>query len=246
MFTCVYYRFNNFIIHMDKEVQKSGARLKIVLVSVFYLLFAVGTNAFTTVVTKIWESTGDKTLSPMYFTIQSITAVITGTFTSKLNVSEKWQMVIFSIGFSLTCVAGFLMDGASKEIIYLLAVIGALINGVCLAFIFTCQGRYIHKICVKYQTIENKGQYFGIFSSLSNISTIFSGFVALFGLGFLSHSSYFLLVAGIALCSTAFCWFLVEDVRLPGEEKKPTFKEQLKKMCKFYPAMKFFVGYALI
>ena len=246
MLTCVYYRLHDFIIHMDKGAKKSRAKSRIILLSIFYLLFSVGTNAFTTVVAKIWESTGDKTLSPMYFIIQSITTVITGTFTSKLNVSEKWQMVLFSIGYSLNCMAAFLMDGASKEIIYLLAVIGALINGVCHAFIYTCQGRYIHKICVKYQTIENKGQYFGIFSSLSNISTIFSGLVALLGLEFLSHSYYFILIAGISLCSTAFCWFLVEDVRLPDEEEKPTFKEQLKKMCRFYPTMKFILGYAFM
>ena len=226
----------------------SQPKTKIILLSVFYLLFAMGFGAFNTIVTKIWESAGDSTLSPMYFTIQSITLLITNTFTSKLSISEKWQMVFFTVGFAVNCSTGFLMIGASPVLRYFLAVVGALINGVCMAFMFTCQGSYIHKVCVKYGVVDKKGEYYGIFTSISYISAILSALVVLFGLGFLSHYYYFVLVTGIVLGSAIFCWLLVEDVRLPNEEeeKKPSLKEQLRKMWRFYPTMKYVLGYALL
>ena len=157
-------------------------------------------------------------------------------------------MVLFTVGFALNCSTGFLMVGASQVARYFLAVLGAMINGVCIAFMFTCQGSYIHKVCVKYGVIEKKGEYYGIFASVSYTSSILSALVVLFGLTFLSHYYYFILVTAIVLGSAIFCWLLVEDVKLPAQEevKKPSMKEQLQKMWKFYPTMKYALGYALL
>ena len=197
----------------------SQPKTKVLLLSLFYLLFAMGFGSFNSIVTKIWESVGDTTLSPMYFTIQSLTLLIANTFTSKLAISEKWQMVLFTVGFALNCSTGFLMVGASRGVRYFLAVLGALINGVCIAFMFTCQGSYIHKVCVKYGVVEKKGEYYGIFTSISYTSSILSALVVLFGLAFLSHYYYFILVTIIVLGSAMFCWLLVEDVQLPAQEE---------------------------
>ena len=65
----------------------SQPKTKVLILSFFYILFAMGFGSFNSIVTKIWESTGDTTISPMYFTIKSLTLLITNTFTSKLAIS---------------------------------------------------------------------------------------------------------------------------------------------------------------
>ena len=71
---------------------------------------------------------------------------------------------------------------------------------------------------MKYGVVEKKGEYYGIFTSISYTSSILSALVVLFGLAFLSHSYYFILVTIIVLGSAIFCW-LVEDVQLPAQEE---------------------------
>ena len=98
------------------------------------------------------------------------------------------------------------MIGASITTKYILAIGGSIINGVGVAFLFTCQGSYIHKLCTKYDVLPKKGYYYGLFNSIFTISTIIGAIVVTFGLDLLSHQNYFILVRSIALFASVICW----------------------------------------
>ena len=107
-------------------------------------------------------------------------------------------------------------------------------------------GRYIHKVCVKYGELERKGFYYGLFSTLFITSSIVGALLVIFGLDFLTHYQYFMVVAGLAVLSCIFCLVFVEDVKMPDEEKKPDIKQQLKNMREYYWKMRHMLGYTFI
>ena len=141
---------------IDDEYQMTGAKPRILILSAFYCLIMVAYSSFNSILTKIREEDGDKALSPFQFLILYTVNFITNLFVSKVNISEKWQMVFATLGYSANYSTGFLLLGASTETKYILAAIGGLLNGIGSGFLFSFVGRYIHNTCAKYGELERK------------------------------------------------------------------------------------------
>ena len=78
----------------------SGAKPRILILSAFYFLIMVAYSSFNSIVTKIREEDGDKALTPFQFLIVGSVSCIPNLFVSKVNISEKWQMVFSILGYS--------------------------------------------------------------------------------------------------------------------------------------------------
>lgn len=65
----------------------TGAKPRILILSAFYFLIMVAYSSFNTIVAKIREEDGDKTLTPYQFFIMTTVNCITNLFASKVKIT---------------------------------------------------------------------------------------------------------------------------------------------------------------
>ena len=155
-------------------------------------------------------------------------------------------MFFSSLGYAFNYSTGIFMIGAPTSVKYILTIVGNAVNGIGIGFLFTCVGRYIHNVCVLHNELHEKGFYYGLFSSLYTISTVLGAIIVTFAFDLLHHRQYFMIVTGVAVFSCIFCFFFVVDVKNSSTEDQPSLKEQFIKTIKYYPKMKYALGYSCI
>lgn len=154
----------------------------IILVSIHFFILFTAFNAFQTILTKIYEEEGDRSLGPFTFALNYATFLITNFFVSKVPYSEKWQITFATLTYAFNYSTGFFMAGKPTYVKYLFAAVGAIVNGIGGSFLWTSIGSYIHKVCHFYNKISEKGHYFGLFNSIFCSSTILGAVLVTFGL----------------------------------------------------------------
>lgn len=96
---------------------------------------------------------------------------------------------------------------------YILAALGATINGISSSFLWTSVGSYIHKVCEINGQVINKGHFYGLFNMLFCFSNVLGSLVVTFGLMLFSHGVYFILVSGVGLFAFFFGFFFIKDIK---------------------------------
>ena len=74
------------------------------------------------------------------------------------------------------------MFSENSIIKYLSTGFGAAIFGLAQSVLWVCAGKYIHDACHKFDKLEEKGHYYGLFNFIYNFSGLVGGIVATFGL----------------------------------------------------------------
>lgn len=181
-------------------------------VSIHFMILFTAFNAFQTIVTKIHEEEGDHTLGPFRFALNYFTFMIANLFVSKVKYSQKWQITLSTLTYVFQYLTGFFISGTSIEVKFIMAGLGAVVNGIGASFLWTSIGSYIHKVCHFYEKTQMKGHYYGMFNIIFCFSTILGSLVVTFGLSLFSTNMYFLLVSGVAMLSFIYGIFFIKDL----------------------------------
>ena len=94
----------------------------------------------------------------------------------------KYVIAFSSLGNVFHYSMGFFMKGTSDFTKYILAGLGATVNGVLGTFIWVGIGIYIHNVCEYYSVIDQKGYYYGLFSGIYTFSALAGAVILTFGL----------------------------------------------------------------
>jgi MFS family permease len=106
------------------------------------------------------------------------------------------------------------MSGEPIEVKFILAALGASVNGIGASFLWTSVGSYIHKICHTHHKINMKGHYFGLFNTIFCFSSVLGSIVVTFGLSLFSHSIYFVIVSSVALLAFIYGLLFIKDLKV--------------------------------
>ena len=132
----------------------------------------------------------------------------------------KKQMAIAAIGYSINFSSGLLLGFLPVVLKYVVTLLGAAIAGFGSATLWTCLGGYIHLVCQKYNVVEQKGKYYGIFSAIYCAQSILGALITTFGLGLFSENIYFAIIGTIGLSSSLFCFLFVKDIQDDNDIKE--------------------------
>ena len=204
-----------------------------------FLTLLTAFNAFSTIITRVREEEGNKTLSPFYFTISSTFFLLFTLVTPLLTCSEKWQVTGGTLCFLINYSTGFIIFYLNHEWQYVITAIGAIINSFGSAIVYIAAARYIHKVCCYYGAENRKGHLYGLFNSIYSSSGILGGVVVTVGLDLLSHRMYFVVVA----CISALAFFIgltcVKDMKWEDPDAPPPepILTTLVRTIKYYPNM---------
>jgi hypothetical protein len=121
-------------------------------------------------------------------------------------------MTFAALSYAANYSTGYFMAGTPLAVKYILAAIGAIINGIGASFLWTSVGSYIHKVCHKYDRINQKGHYYGMFNAIFCCSAIFGAVVATYGMTHFSHQYYFAIVTVVACLAFLFGIFFIIDI----------------------------------
>lgn len=186
----------------------------VVLVAIHFTILFTAFTAFQTIITKLHEDEGDRSLGPFRFAINYSTFMIGNLFVSRVKYSEKWQITFATLAYAFHYLTGFFISGTSIYVKYITSILGAGVNGVGASFLWVAVGSYIHKVCHKYNKLENKGHYFGIFNTIFCISNVLGALVITFGLSYFSPNIYFILVSSVAFLAFFYGMFFIKDVNV--------------------------------
>jgi hypothetical protein len=81
----------------------------VVLVSIHFMILFTAFNAFQTILTKIHEEEGDRSLGPFTFAVNYVAFMVSNLFVSKTPYSEKWQIAFSTLTYALNYSTGFFM-----------------------------------------------------------------------------------------------------------------------------------------
>lgn len=83
-------------------------------VSLYFMILFTAFNAFQSIVTKIHEDEGDRSLGPFTFALTYFVFMVSNFFVSESKYSEKWQMTLASLTYVFNYLTGFFMSGQSS------------------------------------------------------------------------------------------------------------------------------------
>ena len=183
--------------------------------SLFLTVLITAYNAFTSVVTKVYEEEGEYALGP--FTMLTIYCgfMLGGFFIPQLNkVSEKWVFVLGAIGHLIGILSGIQVREIPDWKTYLITGCLAIFCGMGNILVWSSAGAYIHKTAHLYNRMHLKGHYFGILNFMANMSMVSGGLIVTLLLPEIEHTAYYILVALIAGLASLFALLFVKDVNL--------------------------------
>ena len=85
-------------------------------------------------------------------------------------------------------------------------------TGASAGLLWVSSGRYIHLVCLKYNDMERKGLFYGLYNASYCLINVSAGLITTFGLGFFDPLTYFFITTAFGCVATLFCWFFVRDV----------------------------------
>ena len=191
--------------------------------SIFFCILVTSYNAFSSVVTKVYEEEGEYTLGPYSILMVYLFFMIGNFFASSgRNFGEKWVMIFSSIGAIFLPFSAIEIRDIPTWASY--AITAALIIPYSFgsSFFYVAASSYIHKTAHLYGKEEQKGKYYGIFNFIMNLNMLFGGVIVTFGLPQLTHIMYYGLVSLIAFSSLVFGILFMKDLRRvePSEEEE--------------------------
>lgn len=83
----------------------------VTMVSIHFMILFTAFNAFQTIVTRIHEEEGDRSLGPFRFAVNYSAFTISNLFVSRVNYSEKKQIILSTLTYAFHYMTGFLISG---------------------------------------------------------------------------------------------------------------------------------------
>lgn len=192
----------------------------VIMVSIHFMILFTAFTAFQTIVTRIHEEEGDRSLGPFIFAVNYFAFVISNLFVSRVRFSEKWQITLATLTYAFNYMTGFLISGTPVYVKYMVAALGATVNGFGASFLWTGLGSYIHQVCHLHNKVSEKGHYYGLFQTIYCFSSVLGAIVVTFGLSMFSHTVYFMIVTGVAMVAFFFGMIFIKDIKVSDQATK--------------------------
>ena len=185
----------------------------VIFVGLHCIILFSAAGAFQNIFTKIVEEKGNFSLAPFLFIFNFLFFMVANLFTPLIQYSGKWLIAVSALGYGCNYAFSIFLFDFDGFIEYFLAALGASIAGVSASVLWVNIGTYIHDACHLHNEIENKGHYFGIFTTLCSVGLITGSLVITFGLSLMDERSYFILSTGIAVFAFLFSAVFMKNIK---------------------------------
>lgn len=190
-----------------------NAREYTVRISVFFFLLFTPFSSYMTILTHIYEQADLPGIGPATLAVNYITFILSTIAAPACQAPLKLQLLFGGIFYTINYSSGIfaaMTDEAGLK--FTISCLGSGLAGCSAGFLWVSMGRYIHLACQKYGVPSQKGQMYGIFSSIYCFSNVSAGLITTFGLGFFDAQVYFSIITALGILSVLFCLFFVNHI----------------------------------
>ena len=198
-----------------------GAREDTLRLSIFFFLLFTPFSSYMTILTHIYEQADLPGIGPATLATNYICFMLSTIVAPAVKWPLKLQLLLGGFFYTLNYSSGIFADMTDQpHLKFAISCLGSGIAGCSGGFLWVSQGRYIHLTCEMNNSLERKGQMYGLFSSIYCFSNVSAGLLTTFALGFFDSKLYFVIITAIGLLSIVFCLLFLPT--LPNARPSPS------------------------
>ena len=126
-------------------------------------------------------------------------------------------MFVAALFFTFNFILNVFVNYRPLLSVKIVIILGQTIDGFGNGVLWIARGRYLHLICEIKDILAERGQTFGRFQFLYNLSFLGAALLTFIFLGFVNMKAYFISLSVLGLISCVYCYFQIREIELIGK-----------------------------